>query len=64
MAKFPKTLHVKIENRGSEDECIVAWPNTNEIAEVDEAVACAIYKLVSVGKVVAPSRYVEGKKKG
>lgn len=61
MAKFPNTLHVAIENRGTEDECILAYPNATDIASVDEAVPCAIYRLVSVGKVVAPSHYMNSK---
>jgi len=62
MPKFPNTLHVAIENRGTKDECIIACVNATDLASPHEAVSCAIYKLVSVGKVIAPARFISKSK--
>lgn len=61
--KFPKLIHVTIEEPGNDEPYL----NVNEegvfgAAEAGESKPCAIYKLVEVGKIIAPPSFVPNRK--
>lgn len=61
--KFPKTIHVTVDDDGRGDEWLQIHDGVREAAEAGERVPCALYQLVEVGTVEAPPRYVPPKSK-
>jgi hypothetical protein len=58
MKRYPQEIYVTREGEG-QDECLIAHETAEGPACANEDVPCAIYRLVSTGKVVAASTYVE-----
>lgn len=62
--KFPPVIHVTLEEQANDEPYLqVNESGVFDAAEVGESKPCAIYKLVEVGKVIAPPSFVSSKRK-
>ena len=59
MKKFPKLIHVTREEQANDEPFLqVNEGGAFEAAEAGKSKPCAVYKLVTVGMVVAPPKFV------
>lgn len=59
MKKFPPLIHVTREDQANDEPYLqVNERGVFDAAEVGKAKPCALYKLVEVGEVIAPPKFV------
>lgn len=58
MKRFPKILHVTMATQDKETFLLACEDGVFGIAVAGQSKPCAIYKLVEVGQVVAPPKFV------
>lgn len=62
MKTFPRILHVTMDTQDKETFLLPSDSGVFGIAVAGESKPCAIYKLVEVGSVVAPPKFVSKRK--
>lgn len=61
---FPPTIYVTVEGQDTRDECLIIQNPTegdgsDPLANVNETTDCAVYRLVSVGRIVVERSFEE-----